>query len=47
MELQFTRGDELEREQRTMRADLYNRIHLLFTRDSGEHLFVPIRTGVV
>ncbi len=44
MELRFTRGDELGREQRTIRADLYNRIRLLFTRGSGEHLFVPIRS---
>ena len=44
MELHFTRGEELSRQQRTISAELYNKIHLLFTRKGGEHLFVPIRT---
>ena len=44
MELNFTRADEIGREQRTIPADLYNKIHLLFTRANGEHLFVPIRS---
>ncbi len=43
MDLNFTRGDEAGRETRTIPADLYNRIHLLFARRSGQHLFVPIR----
>jgi len=44
MDLNFTRKDEIGREQRTIPADLYNKIHLLFARLSGEHLFVPIRS---
>jgi len=44
MELKFIRGDEIGREQRTVSADLYNKIRLLFSRISGEHLFVPIRS---
>jgi len=44
MELHFTCGEELAREQRTLSAELYNRIRLLFARVSGEHLFVPIRS---
>jgi hypothetical protein len=43
MDLNFTREDEIGREQRTVSADLYNKIRLLFVRASGEHLFVPIR----
>jgi hypothetical protein len=44
MELRFSRGQELGREQRTMSPDLYNTIHLLFARISAAHLFVPIRS---
>ena len=44
MDLNFTRGDELEREQRKVPAELYNKICLLFSRASGDNLFVPIRS---
>ena len=44
MELKFSRGEELGREQRSISPDLYNRIRLLFARASAEHLFVPIRS---
>jgi hypothetical protein len=43
MDLSFTRGEEIERVQRTIPADLYNKIRLLFSRASGDSLFVPIR----
>lgn len=43
MDLSFVRGDELSRRQRTMSAELYNKIHLLFARSKGDHLLVPIR----
>lgn len=44
MDLSFTRGDEIGREQRVVSAELYNKIRLLFSRTSGECLFVPIRS---
>lgn len=44
MDVSFVRGDELSREQRTIPASLYNKIHILFARRSGRHLFVPIRS---
>jgi hypothetical protein len=44
MELKFSRGEELGREQRTISPDLYNKIRLLFARISAQHLFVPIRS---
>jgi hypothetical protein len=44
MDLNFTRGDEVGRECRTMPSELYNKVHLLFTRLGGENLFVPIRS---
>lgn len=44
MDLSFSRGDELSRQQRTMPAELYNKIHLMFAHLEGEHLFVPIRS---
>lgn len=44
MNLSFNRGAELSRQQRSMSADLYNKIHLLFARLNDDHLFVPIRS---
>lgn len=44
MELSFSRADEIGREQRTVPAELYNKICLLFSRVGGENLFVPIRS---
>ncbi len=44
MDLSFVRGDELSRQQRAMSAMLYNKIHLIFSRVKGDHLFVPIRS---
>ena len=44
MQLNFTRGDEIVREQRAIPAELYNKIRLLFSRVAGESLFVPIRS---
>ncbi len=43
MDLSFVRGDELSRRQRTMSAELYNKIHLLFARSKGDHLLASIR----
>lgn len=44
MDVSFIRGDELSRQQCSMSADLYNKIHLLFARLKDDHLFVPIRS---
>jgi hypothetical protein len=44
MDLKFERGSEVGREQRTMPAEFYNKLRLLFARTAGEHLFVPIRS---
>lgn len=44
MKVSFTRGEELFREQSHLPAELYNRIHLLFSRAEGDSLFVPIRS---
>ncbi|MDT8386023.1 MAG: hypothetical protein RQ736_00810 [Thiogranum sp.] len=44
MELKFNRGQELSREQRSVPARLYNRLHLLFARSDSGTLFVPIRS---
>lgn len=44
MDLNLDRGSELSREQRTIPADLYNNIHIQFTRGTNDCLFVPIRT---
>jgi hypothetical protein len=44
MELNFTRGDEIGREERTIPADLYNKFHLMLARGGGDHLLVPIRS---
>ena len=43
MDLKFERGSEVGRVQRAMPAELYNKLHLLFARTAGEHMFVPIR----
>lgn len=44
MDVNFTRGREILRETRSIPADLYNAIHLLFARARREHLFIPIRS---
>lgn len=44
MDVNFTRGREIHRETRSIPADLYNAIHLLFARGSRGHLFIPIRS---
>ena len=44
MQLNFTRGDEIAREQRAIPAELYNKIRLLYSRVAGQSLFVPIRS---
>jgi hypothetical protein len=44
MDVSFIRGEEISRDPRSIPADLYNKIHLLFARAHGEHLFVPIRS---
>jgi len=44
MDMSFERGSEIGRELRTLPAEHYRIIHLLFTRKSGDSLFVPIRT---
>ena len=44
MDICFERGFEIGREQRTLPAEHYRMIHLLFTRKEGDSLFVPIRT---
>lgn len=43
MDVNFTRGNELGRESRSIPGDLYNALHLLFARGRRGHLFVPIR----
>jgi len=43
MEIEFERGPEIEREQRTLPADHYRLIRLLFNRSRSDNLFVPIR----
>lgn len=43
MDVNFDRGSETGRELRTLPAEHYRIIHLLFTRKSGDSLFVPIR----
>jgi hypothetical protein len=44
MDISFERGSEIERELRTVPAEHYRIIHLLFTRKESDSLFVPIRT---
>ncbi|MCO6411921.1 MAG: hypothetical protein J5I92_04175 [Thiogranum sp.] len=44
MDLNFTRGNEISREERSIPADLYNMLHLLYARRGDRHLFVPIRS---
>lgn len=44
MDVNFTRSREIDRETRSVPADLYNAIHLLFARVGRGHLFVPIRS---
>jgi len=44
MDISFERGSEIGRELRTLPAEHYRVIHLLFTRKEGDSLFVPIRT---
>lgn len=44
MDLSFERGTEIGRELRTLPAEHYRIIHLLFTRKGGDNLFVPIRS---
>jgi hypothetical protein len=44
MDLNFTRGNEVSRETRSIPADLYNMLHLLYARGADRHLFVPIRS---
>jgi len=44
VKVSFTRGDELCREERQIPAELYNRIHLLFSRADVKNLFIPIRS---
>ena len=39
----FICGAELERRSWTLPADLYNRMHLLLSRATDRHVFVPIR----
>ena len=44
MHLDFIRGEEIERQQGTLSATLYNRIHVVFAQSDSETLFVPIRS---
>ena len=44
MDISFERASEIGRELRTLPAEHYRVIHLLFTRKEGDSLFVPIRT---
>lgn len=44
MDISFERGDEIGRELRTLPAEHYRIIHLLFTRKGSDSLFVPIRS---
>lgn len=44
MQLTFERGSEIDREDRQLPADHYRKILLLFSRGSGDTLFVPIRS---
>lgn len=44
MDISFTRGPEIGRETRTLPADHYRLIRLLFHRNERDSLFVPIRS---
>lgn len=44
MDVTLTRGDELQREERQLPAELYKKILLLFSRLQKGSLFVPIRS---
>ena len=44
MDISFERGPEIEREPRTLPADHYRLIRLLFGRSQNDSLFVPIRS---
>ena len=44
MDVSLTRGDELQREERQLPAELYKKILLLFSRLQKGNLFVPIRS---
>ena len=43
MDINFERGPEIDRELRTLPADHYRLIRLLFKREHNDSLFVPIR----
>jgi len=43
MQLSFERGDEIAREARQLPAGHYNKIRLLYSRNDGRPLFVPLR----
>lgn len=43
MQLSFERGDEIAREPRQLPAAHYNKIRLLYSRNGGKPLFVPLR----
>ena len=44
MDISFQRGPEIGREERTLPADHYRLIRLLFNREQSDSLFVPIRS---
>ena len=44
MNISFERDSEIGRELRTLPAEHYRKIHLLFTCKKGDSLFVPIRS---
>ena len=44
MDISFERGPEIGREARTLPADHYRLIRLLFSRNQSDTLFVPIRS---
>lgn len=44
MIITFYRDNEVNRESRSLPADLYNKIKILFARLEHENVFVPIRT---
>ena len=44
MDIKFERGPEIGRETRTLPADHYRLIRLLFSHNKNEPLFIPIRS---
>ncbi|MEA3409961.1 MAG: hypothetical protein U9R74_00280 [Pseudomonadota bacterium] len=44
MQLHLERGEEIQRVTRSLPADIYNKLTVLFARGARQPLFVPIRT---